>query len=166
MPLTHWLRGLCVLVFKTCSHPRHVYNTTVSTACLPHTGFAGAWTPATHAEFLCGRARHIHGSRRAERAHQCGLAPNTAVYTALITSGCGNQVGQEAHHGGDLPAGSLPRNAFAPEKRFRSRETPPFPAVLLPSCRRLTPFRVAPQLLFCQKAGAFPLQLHRCSVRD
>ena len=26
---------------------RHVYNTTVPATCLPHTGFAGAWTPAS-----------------------------------------------------------------------------------------------------------------------
>ena len=33
--------------FKTC-----LYNTTVATTCLPHTGFVGAWAPATqcHAE--------------------------------------------------------------------------------------------------------------------
>ena len=30
----------------------HVYNITVPATCLPHTGFAGVWTPATHAELL------------------------------------------------------------------------------------------------------------------
>ena len=34
---------------------RHVYNTTVPTTCLPHTGFAGVWTPATHAELNSDR---------------------------------------------------------------------------------------------------------------
>ena len=43
---------------------RHVYNTTVPTACLPHTGFAGVWTPVTHAELICHRTIHIHGSKR------------------------------------------------------------------------------------------------------
>ena len=32
---------------------RHVYSTTVTTTCLPHTGFAGVWTPATRAELIC-----------------------------------------------------------------------------------------------------------------
>ena len=41
---------------------RNVYNTTVPTTCLPHTGFAGVWTPSTHAELLCDRTIHIHGS--------------------------------------------------------------------------------------------------------
>ena len=40
-------------------------NTTAPTTCLPHTGFAGVWTPATRAEFLCDRTIHMHGSRRA-----------------------------------------------------------------------------------------------------
>ena len=33
----------------------HVYNITVPATCLPHTGFAGVWTPATHAELICHR---------------------------------------------------------------------------------------------------------------
>ena len=37
------------IFFKTVQE--HVYNTTVPAICLPHTGFAGVWTPATHAEF-------------------------------------------------------------------------------------------------------------------
>ena len=32
----------------TMDSSRHVYNTTVPATCLPHTGFAGVWTPATH----------------------------------------------------------------------------------------------------------------------
>ena len=36
----------------------HVYNTTVPATCLPHTGFAGVWTPATHAESICHRTIH------------------------------------------------------------------------------------------------------------
>ena len=42
----------------------HVYNTTVSATCLPHTGFAGVWTPATYAELICHRTIHKHGSKR------------------------------------------------------------------------------------------------------
>ena len=39
----------------------HVYNTTVPATCLPHTGFAGVWTPATHAELTSHRTIHKHG---------------------------------------------------------------------------------------------------------
>ena len=42
----------------------HVYNITVPATCLPHTGFAGVWTPATHAELICHRTIHKHGSKR------------------------------------------------------------------------------------------------------
>ena len=45
---------------------RQVQNTTVPTAHLPHTGFAGVWTPATHAELSNHRSIHIHGSRLRE----------------------------------------------------------------------------------------------------
>ena len=38
----------------------HVYNTTVPATCLPHTGFAGVWTPATHAEFSNGTGPYMH----------------------------------------------------------------------------------------------------------
>ena len=40
----------------------HVYNTTVPATCLPHTGFAGVWTPATYAELTNHRTIHKHGS--------------------------------------------------------------------------------------------------------
>ena len=40
----------------------HVYNITVPATCLPHTGFAGVWTPATHAELICHRTIHKHGA--------------------------------------------------------------------------------------------------------
>ena len=41
----------------------HVYNITVPATCLPHTGFAGVWTPATHAELICHRTIH--------KGHRC-----------------------------------------------------------------------------------------------
>ena len=37
----------------------HVYNITVPATCLPHTGFAGVWTPATHAEFSNGTGPYM-----------------------------------------------------------------------------------------------------------
>ena len=37
-------------------------NITGPATCLPHTGFAGVWTPATHAELICHRTIHKHGS--------------------------------------------------------------------------------------------------------
>ena len=40
----------------------YVYNTTVPATCSPHTGFAGVWTPATHANLppcmACDRNHH------------------------------------------------------------------------------------------------------------
>ena len=38
----------------------HVYDTTVPATCLSHTGFAGVWTPATHAEFTNGTGPYIN----------------------------------------------------------------------------------------------------------
>ena len=43
---------------ETAQYDR-VYDNTVSTTCLPHTGFAGVWTQATHAEFLYDKTMHI-----------------------------------------------------------------------------------------------------------
>ena len=41
------------------------YDTTVTATCLPHTGFAGVWTPATHAElnFQSVAAESIRGRK-------------------------------------------------------------------------------------------------------
>ena len=56
--------------FRLCFHcflwsvQEHVYNITVPATCLPHTGFAGVWTLATHAELICHRTIHKHGSKR------------------------------------------------------------------------------------------------------
>ena len=60
-----------------CDSSRHVYDTTAPTTCLPHTRFAGAWTPATHAEFLCDRPMDVS---------IYGLFPFNTL--ALITSDC------------------------------------------------------------------------------
>ena len=35
----------------------------VPATCLPHTGFAGVWTPATHTELSSHRTIHKHGSK-------------------------------------------------------------------------------------------------------
>ena len=42
----------------------HVYNITIPATCLPHTGFAGVWTLATHAEFSNGTGPYINTWRR------------------------------------------------------------------------------------------------------
>ena len=54
----------------------HVYNTTVPATCLPHTGFAGVWTPATHAEFSNGTGPYINTALGV----RVGLIPHTVPH--------------------------------------------------------------------------------------
>ena len=62
---------------------RHVYNTTVPTTCLPHTGFAGVRTPATHAELNSDRTIHIHWGVSRGRAFRCDRRRPRLVRTRL-----------------------------------------------------------------------------------
>ena len=72
----------------------HVYNTTVPATCLPHIGFAGVWTPATHAEFSNGTGPYINTALGV----RVGLIPHTvpqriscwAALRPIIFSPCGS----------------------------------------------------------------------------
>ena len=55
-----------------------VYNTTVPAPCLPHTGFTGVWTPATHAEFSNGTGPYINTALSV----RVGLIPHTVPHRA------------------------------------------------------------------------------------
>ena len=67
-PLTPLPTARCSLNKEPCDSSRHVYITTVPALCLPHTGFAGAWSPsAIHAELICHRTMQTKNSEHSKR---------------------------------------------------------------------------------------------------
>ena len=64
------------VVASPWSVQEHVYNTTVQATCLPHTGFASVWTPATHAEFSNGTRPYINTALGV----RMGLIPHTVPH--------------------------------------------------------------------------------------
>ena len=63
---------------------RHVYNATVPTTCLPHAGFAGAWTPA-HCWYSTPSLQHC---RRTALLHGHVVRPCTHVHAVQRTWAC------------------------------------------------------------------------------
>ena len=64
-----------------------VYNTTVPAPCLPHTGFAGVWTPATHAG----------ESILQLQADTCSVALHSRTAAAGCSSPCRSQCDTPQH---------------------------------------------------------------------
>ena len=66
----------------------HVYNTTVPATCLPHTGFAGVWTPATYAELICHRTVQCRRSSTADTQPHAGRIWCRRTAEATSRPGC------------------------------------------------------------------------------